>query len=155
MNTTYSWKETEQIDPSFARESGDFVVVPVSDQATSTQESKIEVSSTAPVVSPMPDLSGIADSPPDDKRRQKLSTTKRAAQNRNAQKAFRLRREKYVKELESTASEVAQLHKTIEELRQENLQLRDYTLALQSRLIELSPNVAVNPHQLLEFNKMV
>lgn len=89
--------------------------------------------------------------------RRHLSTTKRAAQNRNAQKAFRERREKYVKELEATAAEVAELHKTIEELRQENLQLRDYTLALQSRLIELSPNVAlgnVAHPQSTEFNKL-
>ncbi|SGZ49850.1 CIC11C00000005803 [Sungouiella intermedia] len=89
--------------------------------------------------------------------RRHVSTTKRAAQNRNAQKAFRQRREKYVKELEATAAEVAELHKTIEELRQENLQLRDYTLALQSRLIELSPNVTVGnvAHpQATEFNKL-
>lgn len=89
--------------------------------------------------------------------RRNLSTTKRAAQNRNAQKAFRQRREKYVKDLETTAAEVAELHKTIEELRQENLQLRDYTLALQSRLIELSPSVTlgnVSHPQSTEFNRI-
>lgn len=85
--------------------------------------------------------------------RRVLSNTKRAAQNRSAQKAFRQRKEKYIKDLEATAAQVADLHKTIEELRQENLQLRDYTLALQSRLIELSPNVGVLavPH---DFNKI-
>lgn len=89
--------------------------------------------------------------------RRNLSTTKRAAQNRNAQKAFRQRRDKYVKELETTAAEVAELHKTIEELRQENLQLRDYTLALQSRLIELSPSVTlgnVSHPQSTEFSRL-
>ncbi|ODV77094.1 uncharacterized protein CANTADRAFT_8249 [Suhomyces tanzawaensis NRRL Y-17324] len=68
------------------------------------------------------------------------SGTKRAIQNRNAQRAFRQRKEKYVKELELKAAEVDQLKQSIEELRAENLQLRDYTLALQSRVIELSPS---------------
>lgn len=68
-----------------------------------------------------------------------VSTTKRAAQNRNAQKAFRIRREKYVKDLEETAIQVVELQKTVEQLRQENHQLREYTMVLQSRLMELSP----------------
>lgn len=68
-----------------------------------------------------------------------VSSTKRAAQNRSAQKAFRQRKEKYIKDLEQQAAEAAQLKQTVEELRAENLQLRDYTLALQSRVIELSP----------------
>lgn len=74
------------------------------------------------------------------KNRRQISNTKRAAQNRSAQKAFRLRKEKYMKELEEQAAEVQLLKQTIEELRAENLQLRDYTLALQSRVIELSPS---------------
>ncbi|CAH2354138.1 hypothetical protein CLIB1423_14S02960 [[Candida] railenensis] len=90
-----------------------------------------------------------SDSPPlhddlndhgDKLKRRPVSNTKRAAQNRSAQKAFRLRKEKYIKELEDQAIEVQQLKQTIEELRAENLQLRDYTLALQSRVIELSPS---------------
>lgn len=89
---------------------------------------------------PAPPSSASPDSEQKNSRRL-LSATKRAAQNRNAQKAFRERKEKYVKELEATAAEVAGLHKTIAELRQENMQLRDYTLALQSRLIELGPQV--------------
>lgn len=68
-----------------------------------------------------------------------VSNTKRAAQNRSAQKAFRQRKEKYIKDLEAQAAEVNQLKQTIEELRADNLQLRDYTLALQSKVIELSP----------------
>jgi hypothetical protein len=68
-----------------------------------------------------------------------VSTTKRAAQNRNAQRAFRQRKEKYIKDLETKAAETDHLKQTIDELRAENLQLRDYTLALQSRVIELSP----------------
>lgn len=70
--------------------------------------------------------------------RRPVLNTKRAAQNRSAQKAFRQRKEKYIKDLEQQAAEVNTLKQTIEELRAENLQLRDYTLALQSRVIELS-----------------
>lgn len=84
----------------------------------------------------------VSTSPLDDTNRRvrPVSNTKRAAQNRNAQKAFRQRKEKYIKDLEATAAEVTQLKQTIEELRAENLQLRDYTLVLQSRVIELSPS---------------
>lgn len=74
-----------------------------------------------------------------------VSTTKRAKQNRNAQRAFRQRKEKYIKELEAKATETDHLKQTIEELRAENLQLRDYTLALQSRVIELSPPNQIAP----------
>lgn len=73
----------------------------------------------------------------DDKHRRPVSTTKRAAQNRSAQKAFRQRREKYIKDLETQAAEVPNLKQTIEDLRSENLRLRDYTIALQSKLIEM------------------
>lgn len=73
-----------------------------------------------------------------------VSTTKRAKQNRNAQRAFRQRKEKYIKELELKAQESDQLRQTIEELKLENQQLRDYTLALQSKLIEISPSSQVN-----------
>ncbi|KAG7193818.1 uncharacterized protein KQ657_000512 [Scheffersomyces spartinae] len=69
----------------------------------------------------------------------RISSDKRAAQNRQAQKAFRQRREKYIKDLEAQVAEVSQLKQTIEELRNENLQLRDYTLALQSKLLEINP----------------
>lgn len=64
-------------------------------------------------------------------------TSKRAAQNRNAQRAFRQRKEKYIKELELRAAEAEELRKTLNDVRQENMQLRDYTLVLQSKVIEL------------------
>lgn len=89
-------------------------------------------------------------------------TTKRAAQNRNAQRAFRQRKEKYIKELESKAAETEVLKQQIEELKAENMQLRDYTLALQLRVIELglSNGVSVGeahqsvPPPPLIFNRM-
>ncbi|KAK9451578.1 uncharacterized protein V1518DRAFT_408928 [Limtongia smithiae] len=65
-----------------------------------------------------------------------LSTSKRAAQNRAAQRAFRQRKECYIKDLEAKVDELKASKATIDSLRQENLQLRDYILALQSRIIE-------------------
>lgn len=77
--------------------------------------------------------------------RRPLSTTRRAAQNRSAQKAFRQRKERYIKDLETQAAEVKGLKQTIDELRTENLRLRDYTIALQSRIIELGSD-SFNQH---------
>lgn len=79
--------------------------------------------------------------------RKTVSGTRRAAQNRNAQKAFRERRHKYVKDLEATASEVADLKRTVEKLEQENLLLREYTRALEGRLMQLSPNEVFHGRQ--------
>lgn len=164
MNPDYSWKDNTQIDPSFRPSDSDYVVAVVPQTRPDVDSHTLVTSPIALKMDSGPDdrkanmLSGSQSESQQDPRmspmqegikekpvagRRALSSTKRAAQNRNAQKAFRQRREKYIKELEATASEVAELHKTIEELRQENLQLRDYTLALQSRLIELSPNVNV------------
>lgn len=74
-----------------------------------------------------------------------LSTSKRAMQNRQAQRAFRLRKEMYVKELESKVQELKASKDTIDMLRQENIQLRDYILSLQSRLIEHPAGVPTPP----------
>lgn len=65
-----------------------------------------------------------------------LNPSKRAQQNRVAQRSFRQRKEAYIKDLELKVNELKATKDTIEALRQENLQLRDYILALQSRLIE-------------------
>ncbi|CAH6721445.1 hypothetical protein CLIB1444_06S02322 [[Candida] jaroonii] len=89
----------------------------------------------------------------DDKHRRPVSTTKRAAQNRSAQKAFRQRREKYIKDLETQAAEVPNLKQTIEDLRSENLRLRDYTIALQSKLIEMGSD-GFNNDNASSYNKI-
>lgn len=174
MNSEYNWKDGGQIDPSFSRAAeNDYVVSAVSPTRSNVEHSLVtspitmkksnSVDSHAPVITSsnqagQPEQSlVIADKEKTGSAaRRNVSTTKRAAQNRNAQKAFRQRRDKYVKELEATAAQVAELHKTIEELRQENLNLRDYTLVLQSRVIELTPNVNVNSShaQSQEFNKL-
>ncbi|KAK9474305.1 uncharacterized protein V1510DRAFT_349787, partial [Dipodascopsis tothii] len=74
-----------------------------------------------------------------------LSRSKRAAQNRAAQRAFRQRKECYIKDLEQKVLELKSSKETIDSLRQENLQLRDYILALQSRLIEQPGGIPTPP----------
>ncbi|KAG5358051.1 hypothetical protein CJU89_4547 [Yarrowia sp. B02] len=56
-----------------------------------------------------------------------LQTTKRAAQNRAAQRAFRQRKEQYIKELES---EVKETKESLDELEKNYHQLREYALKL-------------------------
>lgn len=74
-----------------------------------------------------------------------LTNTKRAQQNRQAQRAFRQRKEMYIKDLEAKVHELKASKDTIDALRQENIQLRDYILALQSRLIEHPGGVPTPP----------
>lgn len=74
-----------------------------------------------------------------------LTNTKRAQQNRQAQRAFRQRKELYIKDLEAKVTELKTSRDTIDALRQENIQLRDYILALQSRLIEHPGGVPTPP----------
>lgn len=89
--------------------------------------------------------------------KRELSTSKRAAQNRAAQvrllstvragdeivlirltkqRAFRQRKEGYIKKLEEQVREFAMLHENFKALQAENYQLRDYIISLQSRLLE-------------------
>ena len=74
-----------------------------------------------------------------------LNNTKRAQQNRQAQRAFRQRKELYIKDVEAKVTELKSSKDTIDALRQENIQLRDYILALQSRLIEHPGGVPTPP----------
>ncbi|KAI5954036.1 kapC [Candida margitis] len=66
------------------------------------------------------------------------SFTKRAEQNRNAQRAFRQRREKYVQDLEKKVQEMDELKARNENLNNENVQLKDYVMILQRKIIELT-----------------
>lgn len=56
-----------------------------------------------------------------------LQTTKRAAQNRAAQRAFRQRKEQYIKELEA---EVKDTKESMDELEKNYHQLREYAIKL-------------------------
>ncbi|KAG5417179.1 kapC [Candida metapsilosis] len=66
------------------------------------------------------------------------SFTRRAEQNRNAQRAFRQRREKYVQDLEKKVQEIEELKAKNENLNNENVQLKDYVMILQRKIIELT-----------------
>ncbi|KAI9681502.1 MAG: hypothetical protein M1817_002786 [Caeruleum heppii] len=68
--------------------------------------------------------------------KRELSTSKRAAQNRAAQRAFRQRKEGYIKKLEEQVRDLHALEENYKAIQAENYQLRDYIINLQSRLIE-------------------
>lgn len=79
------------------------------------------------------------------RRSRPLSQSKRAQQNRAAQRAFRQRKELYIKDLETKVTELKQVKETMEALRSENQELRDYILALQSRWINQPGGVPTPP----------
>jgi hypothetical protein len=92
-------------------------------------------------------------SPDARKGKRELSTSKRAAQNRAAQvclrkacveftltdavqRAFRQRKEGYIKKLEEQVKDYQTMETNFRALQNENYQLREYILNLQSRLLE-------------------
>ncbi|KAF2712094.1 hypothetical protein K504DRAFT_195143 [Pleomassaria siparia CBS 279.74] len=77
--------------------------------------------------------------------RRELSTSKRAAQNRAAQRAFRQRKEEYIKQLKDQVKEFEQLCELYKTLQTENYQLRDYIINLQSRLLETQGEIPPAP----------
>ncbi|KAI4206810.1 MAG: hypothetical protein LQ346_000872 [Caloplaca aetnensis] len=88
------------------------------------------------------------------KGKRELSTSKRAAQNRAAQRAFRQRKEGHIKELEQQVKDYNALSDNFKVLQAENYQLRDYIISLQSRLIESQgevpqppSNIDISPHR--------
>ncbi|KAL8694653.1 MAG: hypothetical protein Q9218_000748 [Villophora microphyllina] len=81
--------------------------------------------------------SGADDNNSDSKKgKRELSTSKRAAQNRQAQRAFRQRKEGHIKYLEAQVKDYNSLSENFKSLQAENYQLRDYIINLQSRLLE-------------------
>lgn len=71
------------------------------------------------------------------KAKRELSQSKRAAQNRAAQRAFRQRKEGYIKKLEQQVREYNDMDQTFKSMQSENYALREYVIHLQSRLIDL------------------
>ncbi|EMC93002.1 hypothetical protein BAUCODRAFT_269899 [Baudoinia panamericana UAMH 10762] len=84
-------------------------------------------------------------SPSGSKGKRELSQSKRAAQNRAAQRAFRQRKEGYIKKLEEQVKEFQNMESNYRQLQNENYQLREYILNLQSRLLESSSDVPPAP----------
>ncbi|KAK4103719.1 hypothetical protein N658DRAFT_514511 [Parathielavia hyrcaniae] len=70
------------------------------------------------------------------KAKRELSQSKRAAQNRAAQRAFRQRKEGYIKKLEQQVRDYGEMEINFKTLQGENYALRDYVLRLQSRLLD-------------------
>jgi len=79
--------------------------------------------------------------------RRELSTSKRAAQNRAAQRAFRQRKEAYIDKLEKQVKDYRVMESDFKTLQQENYALREYILSLQGRLLETSSDLPPPPPQ--------
>ncbi|QIW94548.1 hypothetical protein AMS68_000066 [Peltaster fructicola] len=79
------------------------------------------------------------------KGKRELSTSKRAAQNRAAQRAFRQRKEGYIKKLEEQVKDFQSMESNYRSLQNENYQLREYILNLQSRLLENQSDIPPPP----------
>ncbi|ESW98171.1 hypothetical protein KL918_004085 [Ogataea parapolymorpha] len=74
-----------------------------------------------------------------------LNQSKRAAQNRAAQKAFRQRRKDHIEELEKKLEQHRDCQQELESLRQENIRLKEYILSLQSKIISTGDTTIANP----------
>ncbi|KAK6341675.1 hypothetical protein TWF696_008743 [Orbilia brochopaga] len=72
----------------------------------------------------------------DSRQKRELNTSKRAAQNRNAQRAFRARKEEYIKSLESKVRDYEAVEERSQALEGENAALRQYIMHLQRRLLD-------------------
>ncbi|KAK3352996.1 hypothetical protein B0T25DRAFT_455604 [Lasiosphaeria hispida] len=70
------------------------------------------------------------------KAKRELSQSKRAAQNRAAQRAFRQRKEHYIKKLEQQVREYGEMENGYKTIQTENYALREYVIHLQSRLLD-------------------
>ncbi|KAI1461950.1 hypothetical protein F4805DRAFT_453183 [Annulohypoxylon moriforme] len=101
---------------------------------------------------------GLLGHDPDDsvtdgrKAKRELSQSKRAAQNRAAQRAFRQRKEHYIKKLEQQVREFSEMEQNFKAIQNDNYALREYVIQLQSRLLELQvelpqppPNMNITP----------
>ncbi|KAI1191695.1 hypothetical protein F5B17DRAFT_426322 [Nemania serpens] len=86
------------------------------------------------------------------KAKRELSQSKRAAQNRAAQRAFRQRKEHYIKKLEQQVRDFTEMEHSWKVIQNDNYALREYVIQLQSRLLDLQvelpqppPNVNIAP----------
>ncbi|KAH6688004.1 hypothetical protein F5X68DRAFT_7966 [Plectosphaerella plurivora] len=81
----------------------------------------------------------MTDSGPVDGRRtvkRELSQSKRAAQNRAAQRAFRQRKEGYIKKLEQQVRDFTEMDNTFKQVQADNFAFREYALLLRSLLLD-------------------
>ncbi|KAH0027647.1 hypothetical protein KCU78_g3890, partial [Aureobasidium melanogenum] len=76
-----------------------------------------------------------------------LSNTKRAAQNRAAQRAFRLRKEQHINKLEEDLKQYLVMEENYKTLQHENLALRNYISLLQSKCSDQNIDFPPAPEQ--------
>ncbi|KAI8635290.1 hypothetical protein F5Y19DRAFT_6181 [Xylariaceae sp. FL1651] len=123
-------------------------------RASSTSEEPGPVSGSPTAMA----AQGIIGHDPDDsitdgrKAKRELSQSKRAAQNRAAQRAFRQRKEQHIRKLEQQVREYGEMEHTYKAIQNDNYALREYVIQLQSRLLDLQvelpqppPNVNISP----------
>ncbi|KAK6214028.1 hypothetical protein LQW54_004803 [Pestalotiopsis sp. IQ-011] len=97
----------------------------------------------------------LIDHDPDDvsgpdgrKAKRELSQSKRAAQNRAAQRAFRQRKEHYIKKLEQQVRDYSDMEHSYKSIQNDNYALREYVIQLQSRLLDVQGEVPQPPPNL-------
>ncbi|KAL2868974.1 uncharacterized protein BJX67DRAFT_387077 [Aspergillus lucknowensis] len=105
--------------------------------------------SGATILPPPPQATAQPETPGQDQSKtygkRPLSTSKRAAQNRAAQRAFRQRKESYIRKLEEQVKEYEVMSQEFKALQAENYQLREYIINLQSRLLDSQGEVPELP----------
>ncbi|RJE25754.1 Transcription factor [Aspergillus sclerotialis] len=97
-----------------------------------------------PATPPQPEQEAGDESPKSYGKRP-LSTSKRAAQNRAAQRAFRQRKETYIRKLEEQVKNYEHLSENYKALQDENYSLREHIINLQSRLLDSQGEVPELP----------
>ncbi|KAK5635469.1 hypothetical protein RRF57_011181 [Xylaria bambusicola] len=118
---------------------------------SSTSEEPVSGSPTAPTMAAQGIIGHEADDTITDGRKAKreLSQSKRAAQNRAAQRAFRQRKEHYIKKLEQQVRDYSDTEVAMKNLQADNFALREYVIKLQSRLLDLQVELPQPPPNVL------
>ncbi|KAK6347803.1 hypothetical protein TWF718_005628 [Orbilia javanica] len=107
-----------------------------SQQPPSSSPTVLQRNDIRPSSSLSPGSGGEDSSKADSRQKRELNTSKRAAQNRNAQRAFRARKEEYIKSLESKVRDYEAVEERNAALEGENAALRQYIMHLQRRLLD-------------------
>ncbi|WDK11657.1 bZIP transcription factor [Colletotrichum graminicola] len=101
--------------------------------------------STAPPPHSPPSSMALDETAEGRKAKRELSQSKRAAQNRAAQRAFRQRKEGYIKKLEQQVRDYMEMEQQYKAMQSENYALREYVIHLQSRLLDVQGEVPQPP----------
>ncbi|POR38823.1 Putative transcription factor kapC [Tolypocladium paradoxum] len=111
-------------------------MAPPSGHSPGSAPASVPSASIAPAPSPTSPME-LDGSPDGRKAKRELSQSKRAAQNRAAQRAFRQRKEGYIKKLEQQVREYNDMEQSFKAMQSENYALREYVIHLQSRLLDV------------------